>query len=98
MLEHLGRDDAVEGGVGERQRERVGVHRAAPERRRQLAGRDHRVDEVPDVDDDLGAVVERHDRRAAPHRLVRVTAAAAPEVEHPLTGPDLEPIEVDGEH
>ena len=29
VLEHLGRDDAVEGGVGERQRQRVGVHRAA---------------------------------------------------------------------
>ena len=99
VLEHLGRDDAVEGGVGERQRERVGVHRAAGEATDGSSpSATIALDEVPHLVDHLRAVVERDDGRAAPHRLVRVTSAAAPEVEHALARAHLEPVEVDGEH
>ena len=98
VLQHLRRDDAVERGVGERQREGVGVQRAASGRGRELTGGDHRVHEVPHVGDDLRAVVERDDGGAAPHRFVGVTTTAAPEVEHALSGAQLQSVEVDGEH
>ena len=100
VLEHLRRDDAVEGGVGERQRERVGVHRAA--RRRPPASSPastiapHELPRPRRRSPRVG--VERDDGRAAPHRLERVAPAAAAEVEQALARAEVEPIEVDGQH
>ena len=85
-------------GVGERQRERVAVDLAARERRRHLAGLDHRADDVPDVVAARRVVVERDDGRAAPHGLERVPPAAAAHVEQALAGAEVEAIEVDGQH
>jgi hypothetical protein len=98
VLEHLGGDDAIEGRVGEGERERVCVHDHARRTRRRLAGGAHGGHQRADVVQRVGLRVERDDGRAAAQGLERVPATAAPEVEHTVAGAHVQPVEVDGEH
>ena len=103
VLEHLRRDDAVEGVVGEREAQRVTVDLAAVDVAvlriaGNLAGFDHRTAYRPYVLQFGSVVVERDHGRAVPQCRERVAPAAAPHVEESVAGAQAEAIEVDGEH
>ena len=105
VLEHLGRDDAIERVVGERQRQRVTAHRVAAfgdrhGRRgvRNLTGLDHRRERRPHRFELVLGAVERGDARTSAPGFEGVTAATAPEVEQARAHPHVEPVEVDGQH
>ena len=86
------------GGVGERQPQRVAVDLAAGRVGGDLARLDHRPTSGPHLLQLGRVVVERDDGRAASHRRERVTPAAAPHVEQALALAEVEAVEVDGQH
>jgi hypothetical protein len=98
VLEHLGGDDAVERLVGKRQGERVAVDHAAGRTVGQLTGVDHAAGHRGRVLELGGVGIEGDDDSAAPHRLERVPAAAATQVEQPLAVAQVETREVDRQH
>ena len=98
VLEHLGRDHAIEGSVGEGQRERVTLHRRRRMVRGDLPHLDHGGEGAPHLRHFFGPGVERHHRRAAAGGLERMAPEPAPEVEDQVPGPHAEPVVVDGQH
>ena len=98
MLEDLRCDDAVESAVGVRQFECIALDRLGPRRLGHLALVLHRLQDLVDVVEVGGVLVEPDDVGAAPVGLEGVPARAAAHVDHLCARPDAEPIEVDGQH
>ena len=99
VLEHLGRDDPVEAGVGERQPRAIAVDAVAARASRPAARRHaSRRTCAADVLELRRRVVERDHLRASPERLEGVPARAAPEVEDALARLQAEQVVVDGQH
>ena len=98
VLEDLRGDDAVEGAVGEGQRQRVALHRRGRMVRGQLPCLHHGAQRPEHLGHLVGAGVESHHRRAAARRLEGVPPEATAEVEQPVARRDAEPVVVDGQH
>jgi hypothetical protein len=98
VLEDLRGHDPVELTVCERQRQRVALLHVRLGAVRHLAGRLHGSEEVADGRQLVGVLVEGDDVRPAAVHLERVSTGAAAEVEHPLTRPQAQAVEVNGEH
>ena len=98
MLEDLGGDHAVEGAVGVWQVESIALDRLGLAPMRRLALLLHRLQDLVDVVEIGGALVEGDDVGAAPVRLEGVPARAAADVDHLGACADAEPVEVDGQH
>jgi hypothetical protein len=98
VLEDLRRDDAVENAVRVRQLERIALYGLGPGRRGHLTLCLHRLQDLVDVVEVGGVLVECDDVRAALVRLEAVPARAAAHIDHLRAGADAEPVEVDGQH
>ena len=98
VLEHLRRDDAVEGPVRERQRQRIALDRRGRVIGSQLADLDHGADRRPDLGHLIGTGIERDDRSSPPRCFEGVASETASEVEQQVARADPQPVVVDGQH
>ena len=98
VLEHLGSDDAIERGVGERQRQRIPLHRGRRVVGRQLPRLHHRSQSGAHLRHFIGSRIERDDRRTTPGRLERVPAEPAAEIQEEVPRLHPELVVVHGQH
>jgi hypothetical protein len=98
VLEDLRGDHAVELAVGERHREGVALLDVGLGVGRDLPRLAHRREDVEDAGELVAVLVERDHVGAAAVHLERVPSGAAAHVEHPVAGPEAEPVEVHGQH
>ena len=90
VLEHLRRDDRVEGAVGERQPRGVAAQHADEPLGRDLAGLDHRRQGVARAGHLVGGDVEGGDAHPLAGELEGVAAEAGADVEHAAPRPQAE--------
>ena len=98
MLEDLRRDHTLETAVGVGQVEGVALDHLGPRRCGHLTLVLHRLQDLVDVVEVGGILVERDDVGPTAVGLEGMPACAAAHIDHLGAGADVQPIEVDGQH
>ena len=98
VLEHLGRDDPVEGPIGEGQCERIALHRQACPARRDLRLGLHGLDHVAHGLELAAVGIEGDDAGSTSEGGEGMPPAAAAHVEQGVARAESQAVEVNGEH